>query len=134
MHLLQVIVFYRCPYLFKSYLLQNRFGYYKGDTFYVSNVEHNVFLAFLRYLYTDHLKAPSHLLRKLEALARRYRLPRLAALCRQQLSLRIITGTNCQFTAVGMLYSHINCLSRIRDTAINVQRGHEGGCKRSSLC
>ena len=49
----------------------------------LKNIDHNVFLGLLYYLYTDHLKVAPHLVPKLQDLAASYRLPRLVALCKR---------------------------------------------------
>jgi len=52
------------------------------------NTEYFVFAAFLRYLYTDQLKAPLHHIKKVEILAKVYGLERLEILCRRLLTFK----------------------------------------------
>jgi hypothetical protein len=61
--------------------MQRRFLHRDDHTLAIPNADYLVFMGFLRYLYTDHLRIPSHLLTKLEVMANRFKLPRLAALC-----------------------------------------------------
>lgn len=80
----QVIVFSRCPHLYRIALMLTRFaGRAPHGEIVIDNVEYQVFLALMYYLYTDHLKVPSHLVDKLRVLAVRYGLPRLEALCKR---------------------------------------------------
>jgi len=51
----------------------------------IDNLEFFVFVAFLRYLYTDQVKAPLHHVPKLIVLANLYNLPRMAIICKRLL-------------------------------------------------
>jgi len=82
----RVIVYARCPQLERMLLIQRRFGHLDDRhcaSLKIVDVRYGVFLALLRYLYTDHLKAASHLLDDLEILAKKYQLWRLAVMCKR---------------------------------------------------
>jgi hypothetical protein len=63
------------------YTLQRRFTHKDDNTLVVPNAEYLVFMGLMRYIYTDHLRIPSHLVQKLEAMATRFRVPRLGRMC-----------------------------------------------------
>jgi len=67
-------------FLFNARFLQNN---HDENSLEIRDAEFTVFVSLLRYLYTDHLRVPPHVVRKLEALAQKYRLPRLVILCKQ---------------------------------------------------
>jgi len=56
-----------------------------GASVSLENIEFFVFVAFLRYLYTDQVKAPLHHVPKLIVLANLYELPRMAIICKRLL-------------------------------------------------
>jgi alpha-tubulin suppressor-like RCC1 family protein len=80
----RVLVYNRCQHLKQIALMLYRFAGQKYDEeVELKNIDHNVFLGLLYYLYTDHLKVAPHLVPKLQDLASSYRLPRLVALCKR---------------------------------------------------
>eukprot|EP01125_Pyxidicula_operculata_P008154 TRINITY_DN275_c0_g1_i10.p1 TRINITY_DN275_c0_g1~~TRINITY_DN275_c0_g1_i10.p1 ORF type:complete len:731 (+),score=199.22 TRINITY_DN275_c0_g1_i10:36-2228(+) len=62
-----------------------------GEGYELQNTEFYVFLAFLRYLYTDHLTAPEHHVPKVRDIAEKLQIERLKALCHRFISLRTAT-------------------------------------------
>ena len=79
----KVVIAARCPMLFKFILLHERFGPQLKSSFVLSNIRYPTFMAFLKYLYTDHLKVGSHLTAELGKLAARWGVPRLEELCKR---------------------------------------------------
>jgi hypothetical protein len=79
----KVVLASRCPMLLKYILLHERFGPELKSAFVLSGVRYPAFMAFLRYLYTDHLKVGSHLTAELGKLASRWGVPRLEDLCKR---------------------------------------------------
>ena len=83
-HAHKAIVFARCPYLLRVYQFSARFGGRTEDVLRLPAwVDFSSFQALLRYLYTDHVRIPSHFAPKLEALAQRMFLPRLALVAKK---------------------------------------------------
>jgi len=77
------IVFPRCPRIAKMLLFQNRFVSPNIDSVKINGVRYLVFMAFLRYLYTDHLKVAPHMIAELERFASKYSVPRLEEMCKR---------------------------------------------------
>jgi hypothetical protein len=76
------IVFPRCRYLRCMVAANSRFVRGPEDLVVeIPQCRPPVFQALLDYLYTDHLRAPAHILSELAGLALRFRLPRLHQLC-----------------------------------------------------
>lgn len=65
------------------HLLQNRFTNTTDNVLTLTGVRYNIFMVFLRYLYTDHLKISFHFAGDLAKLARKFQLPRLETLCKK---------------------------------------------------
>lgn len=80
------IVFARCPGLFREYQFMQRFhdpSDLESHAWPIKNVRYPLFIGFLHYLYTDHVKIAPHMLESLAQLATKWGVPRLEALARK---------------------------------------------------
>lgn len=80
----KAVVFARCPYLLKLFNFSRRFAKGKHDVLVMPQwVDYSSFMAVIRYLYTDHVRIPAHFAPRLEAMATRMFLPRLAVVAKK---------------------------------------------------
>eukprot|EP01130_Rhizamoeba_saxonica_P017931 TRINITY_DN8833_c0_g1_i2.p1 TRINITY_DN8833_c0_g1~~TRINITY_DN8833_c0_g1_i2.p1 ORF type:complete len:580 (-),score=122.04 TRINITY_DN8833_c0_g1_i2:587-2326(-) len=78
-----VLVFPRCEYLRKYVEIWRILN--EDSEIELLGITYHVYLGLIRYLYTDQLKIASHHIPNLTALAKKYELPRLFALCNSRM-------------------------------------------------
>ena len=84
-HCHSIFLFARSPLFAKYLLFQNRFCTGTIDKLIrINGIRYHTFMAFIRYLYTDHLRVASHLISELYHFAMKYEVFRLAHLCKQK--------------------------------------------------
>jgi len=112
------VVFARCPALKKLQTDSQQ------KEIVIEGTEYYVFIAFMRYLYTDHLKAVPHHVPKLGVLAERYCLPRLGALCKRFLLFNdapLTSGDLAEIPAERIYTVPDSTFSQDMDAAVNVE-------------
>lgn len=97
------IISARCPALAAHLLFNHRNLGSTPNSIHIPNTKYHPFHMLLHYLYTDHVPPKSHLFKDVVALAKRFRLPHLEALCTR-------TGNRSKLTVSSSFSADMNHL------------------------